>query len=125
VQAASSDARVRTSTYNPATCLFTVPGRTAAVFWERRPVDEQLYLLNGVVAGLVSNGTLNNGQGRSLQAKLENARRQIQAGKTTPAKNMLQAFINEVNALRNAGKLSEEQAEVLIGDAEAAIADLG
>jgi hypothetical protein len=120
VQAASSDARTRLSTYDPATCNFTVPGRTAAVFWERRPVDEQLYLLSGVVAGLVSDGTLNAGQGRSLQGKLENARRQVQAGKTTSAKNMLQAFINEVKAL-----LPADQAAALLADAEAALADLG
>jgi pullulanase-type alpha-1,6-glucosidase len=120
VQAASADARVRLSTYDPATCAFTVPGRTAAVFWERRPVDEQLYLLDGVVAGLVADGTLNAGQGRSLQAKLETARRHIQAGRITPAKQLLQAFINEVKAL-----LPAEQAAPLIAAAEAALADLG
>ncbi|MES1244068.1 MAG: pullulanase-type alpha-1,6-glucosidase [Acidobacteriota bacterium] len=120
VQAASSDARVRTSTYSSSTCVFTVPGRTAAVFWERRPVDEQIYLLDGVVAGLISDGTLNQGQGHSLRAKLENALRQIRNGKTAPAKNMLQAFINEVRAL-----LPADQAAALVADAEAVLADLG
>jgi pullulanase len=125
VQAASADPVVRTSTYNPATCAFTVPGRTASVFWERRPAAEQIYLLDGVVAGLVSDGTLSAGQGRSLQAKLDTARRQLQAGKTVPAKQLLQAFINEVKDLRNTGVLSPEQAAALIADAEAALADLG
>jgi pullulanase len=120
VQVASDDPVVRTSTYDPATCVFAVPGRTAAVFWERRPVDEQLYLLDGVVAGLVSDGTLNAGQGRSLQSKLEMARRQLQAGRTGPAKQLLEAFIHEAEAL-----LPAEQAEALIADAEAALADLG
>jgi pullulanase-type alpha-1,6-glucosidase len=125
VQAASADPVVRTSTYDPATCRFTVPGRTAAVFWERRPVDEQLYLLNGAVAGLVSDGTLNTGQGRSLHAKVETARRHVLAGRTSQAISLLNAFIHEVEALQHAGILSDEQAEGLTKDAEAAIGDLG
>jgi hypothetical protein len=125
VQAASADPVVRTSTYDPATCAFTVPGRTASVFWERRPVAEQIYLLDGVVAGLVSDGTLSASQGRSLQAKLDTARRQLQAGKTVPAKQLLQAFINEVKDLQSTGVLSAEQVAALISDAEAALADLG
>ncbi len=125
VQAASADPVVRTSTYDPATCRFTVPGRTAAVFWERRPVDEQLYLLDGVVAGLVADGTLNTGQGRSLQAKLDTARRHVLAGRTSPAISLLNAFLHEVEALQHAGILSAEQAEGLTADAEAAIDDLG
>jgi pullulanase-type alpha-1,6-glucosidase len=36
VQAASADPVARTSTCDPETCTCTVPGRTAAVFWERR-----------------------------------------------------------------------------------------
>jgi pullulanase/glycogen debranching enzyme len=42
VQAASADPVVRGSGYDMVTCTVSVPGRTAAVFWERRPVDEQL-----------------------------------------------------------------------------------
>ncbi len=125
VQAASADPVVRGSSYNMGTCTASVPGRTASVFWERRPVDDQLGLLIGEVADLVTAGVLNHGQGRSLIAKLENAQRQLQSGKPGPARNMIQAFINEVKAMAASGKLTAGQAAALIHDAEAAIADLG
>ena len=64
-------------------------------------------------------------QARSLVTKLENAQRQLDSGKTGPARNMIQAFINEVKALAASGRLTEEQAAALIQDAEAVIADLG
>jgi hypothetical protein len=41
----------------------------------------------------------NRGIVQSLDAKLENAKRQLQRNNTTAAKNILQAFINEVEAL--------------------------
>ena len=103
VQAASADPVVRGSGYDMGTCTASVPGRTAAVFWERRPVDEQLDLLIGEVAKLVAAGVLNHGQARSLIAKLENAQRQVQAGKPGPARNMIQAFINQVQDLAAGG----------------------
>jgi hypothetical protein len=36
LHAASDDSRVRTAACDPASGTFTVPGRTAAVFWEPR-----------------------------------------------------------------------------------------
>jgi len=41
----------------------------------------------------------NQGIVTSLDAKLDNAKRQLQRGNKTPARNMLRAFINEVEAL--------------------------
>ena len=125
VQVSSVDLVVRASTFDAATCTFTVPGRTASVFWERRPVDDQLYLLGREADALVASGVLNPGQGRSLTAKLENARRHVRAGRTTPAANVLNAFIDEVRELQADGTLTAEQAEALIEAAEAAISDLG
>ena len=124
VQVSSVDLVARASTFDAATCTFTVPSRTASVFWERRPVDDQLYLLGREVDALVASGVLNPGQGRSLTTKLENARRHVRAGRTTPAANVLNAFIEEVRDLQAGGTLTAEQAEALIEAAEAAIADL-
>ena len=125
VQAASADTVVRGSGYNAGTCTVSVPGRTASVFWERRPVDEQLTLLIGEVNELVSAGVLNHGQGNALRTKLENARGKLLSGKTGPAASMIEAFIQQVQDLAANGILTAEQAAALIHDAQAAIADLG
>jgi hypothetical protein len=92
------------------------------VFWERRPVDEQLTLLIGEVNELVAAGVLNAGQGNALRTKLENARTKLPSSK---AASQIQAFINQVQDLAADGTLTAEQAAALIPDAEAALADLG
>ena len=125
VQAASADPVVRGSGYDAGTCTVSVPGRTASVFWERRPVDEQLTLLIGEVNKLVAAGVLNHGQGNALRSKLENARSQFLSGNGGPAGNGIQAFIHQIEDLAAGGILTAEQAAALIHDAEAAAADLG
>ncbi|MFL6289628.1 MAG: pullulanase-type alpha-1,6-glucosidase, partial [Thermoanaerobaculia bacterium] len=125
VQTASVDPVVQGSAYNAGTCTVSVPGRAAAVFWERRPVAEQLTLLIGEVNELVASGVLNHGQGNALRTKLENARSKLLAGKTGPAASLIEAFIDQVEDLAAQGILTADQAAALIHDAEEALADLG
>jgi pullulanase/glycogen debranching enzyme len=124
LQAASADPVVRGSAFAAATGTLTVPERTAAVFWAVRPLTEQLDLLIADVEALVAGGTLNGGNGNALTAKLRNAQKKIEQGKPGPAANMLGAFVNQVEAFVNAGKLTSEQGAALIAAAEEVIAQL-
>jgi uncharacterized delta-60 repeat protein len=74
------------------------------------------------VNGLVASGALHAGSGGSLVAKLQAARRHVEAGKKGPAMNQLSAFIARVTALVRSGRLTSvqglaliEQARVLLG----------
>lgn len=64
---------------------------------------------------------LNRGQKRALTAKLENALRLLDQGKKRPAINMLGAFVNNVEALIRSGRLSPDDGQQLINDANAII----
>ena len=70
-------------------------------------------LVNNVNA-LVSQGTLNQGQGNALTSKLDAALKKMDQGNGNAARNQLQAFINQVNALMNSGSLSAAQGQALI-----------
>lgn len=76
------------------------------------------------VQALVDAGLLNGGQGNSLISKLEAAKKQLDKNNRTPAINELQAFINEVDADINSGKLTPAQGEPLIDAAHVIIAAL-
>jgi uncharacterized delta-60 repeat protein len=74
------------------------------------------------VNGLVASGALHAGSGGSLVAKLQAARRHVEAGKKGAAMNQLSAFIAQVTALVRSGRLTSvqglaliEQARVLLG----------
>jgi hypothetical protein len=73
------------------------------------------------VQGLVASGVLNNGQGTSLLVKLPAAIRQPDSGKNTAAKQLLQAFVDQVNAFINGRILTPAQGQPLIDAAEAVI----
>jgi probable HAF family extracellular repeat protein len=77
-----------------------------------------------LVNDLRGNGVLSAGQASSLLGKVDAASRQADQGKTTAAKNVLYALINEVNAMRTSGRLSNTDAQALIDAAECAIAAL-
>ncbi|HEX7185941.1 MAG TPA: pullulanase-type alpha-1,6-glucosidase, partial [Thermoanaerobaculia bacterium] len=96
LQAASADPVVRTASFNAGTCTFSVPARTAAVFWVVRPAAEQLALLSGEIDDLVAAGGLSHGQGNALKAKLSAALQKVQQGQNGPAANQVQAFISQV-----------------------------
>jgi FIMAH domain-containing protein len=72
----------------------------------------------------VDQGVLNAGQGNSLVGKLQDAQAALDAGDTQTAVEHLNAFINEVDALRNAGILDSSQAGILIAMAQAVIVSI-
>jgi uncharacterized delta-60 repeat protein len=65
------------------------------------------------VQDLVGAEVLNNGQGESLLKKLQAAIQQLDKGQAEPARNVLEAFINEVDALAAGGTLDSADEEVL------------
>jgi hypothetical protein len=79
----------------------------------------------GDVSALVRDGSLSAGQGNSLSQKLTHAAEQLDRGNTTAAANMLRAFVNELNGLIRAGKLTANQCEALLAAATQLITDLG
>lgn len=76
------------------------------------------------IEGLIDDGTLKRGQGKSLIGKLELALYMLEWGNTKKAVTMLEAFVHEVEAFRNAGILDEPLADDLIARARAAIASI-
>jgi uncharacterized repeat protein (TIGR03803 family) len=76
------------------------------------------------VEGLIDDGTLKLGQGKSLIGKLELALYMLEWGNTKKAITMLEAFIHEVKAFRNAGILEPDEADPMIAIAEGTIASI-
>ena len=70
-------------------------------------------------------GELNAGQGRALTAKLKSAIKLMNEGKFITARNLLLAFINQVNHLIDTGELSQEEGELLITYAQKLLDSLG
>jgi hypothetical protein len=58
-------------------------------------------------------GKLNSGLANSLQVKLDAAAAQMAAGNAATAVNQLQALLNELDALVQAGRLTEAHAAPL------------
>lgn len=82
-----------------------------AVLWEfQHPTG----IMISVIDDLVEEGELTGGQGTALTVKLESAILLIEKGRLIPARNLLQAFINQVNSLIATGALSQEEGEPLI-----------
>ncbi len=67
---------------------------------------------------LVTDGTLNNGQGNSFKSKLNAIIKDIDKGYLIPACNVAEALINEVEAFVKSGKLTEQQRDELIEEIE-------
>jgi PKD repeat protein len=72
--------------------------------------QQALASIAAYVQGLTS---LNAGQRNSLEVKLSNAADSVARGNSTAATNQLNAFLNEVSADQNAGKLTLPQATML------------
>jgi polyhydroxyalkanoate synthesis regulator phasin len=83
--------------------------------------EEHIDWLIDEVEDLVTEGTLNEGQGNALASKLENALKSLAKGNTKAAINQLRAFITPVDAFVRSGKLTEEEGQDLIDAAQAAI----
>ena len=97
------------------TAQATVTVRTAA---------QSIGFLIEEIEDLLDDGTLKPGQGKSLINKLEQALATLQAGDTKKAITMLEAFIHEVRAFKNAGILEPAQADEWIAIAVAVIVSI-
>ncbi|HEX6901504.1 MAG TPA: pullulanase-type alpha-1,6-glucosidase [Thermoanaerobaculia bacterium] len=121
LQAASADPLVRTASFNSASGAFSVPGRTAAVFWSLRPITDQIELLIADVDALLAAGDISHGHANALKAKLRAALKQAERGNLNTAANQLQAFVNQVSDLQEDGLLPQDDAQALIDNANVAI----
>jgi pullulanase len=124
LQRISPDSTERAASFNSSLGAFSIPGRTASVFWANRPAAEQIQLLIQDVNNLVTAGALSSGRANALQAKLQAALQQAQAGHTTPAVNQLQAFLNQVGAYAGQGFLTPDAAQALTANGLLALGGL-
>jgi PKD repeat protein len=68
---------------------------------------------------------LNRGEVNSLQAKLQAAAKQLEKGNTTPAQNILGAFINELQATMQSGRVSQAAGSPIVAYAQRVIGSIG
>jgi hypothetical protein len=80
--------------------------------------QESVRFLTNDVEVLLESGTLTQDQADGLMDKLVTAITSLDKDRTRPACNKLGAFINQVNAFIRAGKLSPEEGQALIDEAE-------
>src|SRR5690606_30852511 len=76
-------------------------------------IDDLIDLIDSEYAG-----SLNHGQQNGLKSVLNVARNHFIHGRCTPAKNLINAFKNQVSGFMNAGKLTAEQGNVLLEEAD-------
>jgi hypothetical protein len=82
--------------------------------------DEFKLVISDAIVSLISKVQtlpLNNGNKNSLTSKLENALSKYNSGKLIPARNIMNAFLNELSQFVNNGKLTAIQAQPLIDSA--------
>jgi hypothetical protein len=80
-------------------------------------IEEMLDQLSRQISGMASVGTLSRGVANSLNVKLAAAAASIESGNTDTARNQLDAFINELNAMLSSGRL-DPKAAALVKQAE-------
>lgn len=80
--------------------------------------------IQGQIEDLVTAGTLNGGQGRSLMTKLDRTLAKIEAGQEHVAINLLGAFVAEVTDLLASGELPRDEGESLVLQASVLIEQL-
>jgi pullulanase len=124
LQKISVDPVVRSASFNKTLGAFSVPGRTAAVFWSNRPAAEQIGFLIQDVNALVTSGALSSGRANALTAKLQAAQQQAQAGKPIPAAAQLTAFVTQVAVYASQGFLTQDTAQALTANALLALVGL-
>jgi hypothetical protein len=71
---------------------------------------------------LVDSGTVSSGDGTALSSQLDAAINSLDNGQTTPAINVLGAFVNKTEALVKSGRLSAAEGEALTAAAQQVIA---
>ncbi|KKW16960.1 MAG: FG-GAP repeat protein [Candidatus Magasanikbacteria bacterium GW2011_GWA2_50_22] len=84
-------------------------------------LQQQTQLIIGQVGVLVSGAILNQGQGNALTSKLNAAIQQMNKGNLIAAIHQLSAFVNQVEGLMGARKISSADGDVLIVSANAVI----
>ena len=87
------------------------------------PADE-ITIIRAATHDLVSAGKLSQGQATSFLVKLDAATRQLNGGNVQAAKNILQAFIQQVQSFIADGILSAADGQPLIDAAQSAINQL-
>ncbi|MFW9945278.1 MAG: nitrous oxide reductase family maturation protein NosD [Candidatus Odinarchaeota archaeon] len=78
---------------------------------------QKIQSLTDLVNDMVDEGILREGQGKSLTLKLDMSSRAIANGNLLAARQLLEAFINQVNVFINRGIISVEEGELLISKA--------
>ena len=68
---------------------------------------------------------LSNGEVNSLEAKLQAAAKQVAKDNATPAENILGAFINEMQAMMQSGRVGEAVGSPIVAYAQRVIASIG
>ena len=84
-----------------------------ARYWRLSPMEEIEDVIEEVQA-LIDSGTLNEGQGNALIAKLEAAVQSLEKENVEAAIGQLQAFINAIEAAIQSGALTPEEGQPLI-----------
>jgi DNA/RNA endonuclease G (NUC1) len=87
-----------------------------------KTADQAIASLDAMVASL--SPQLNKGQVNSLQVKLQAAAKQLQAGNSTPAVNILEAFVEEIQATIQSGRISKPVGTPLMAYAQRVIASI-
>lgn len=96
-----------------------------AVLWTLGPTTAaaRLAALGQRIDALVTAGTLSNGEANALRAKLDAAARALAHEPPTPAaRNVLDAFVNQVDALVRSGRLASATGAALIDAARCVVA---
>ena len=85
------------------------------------PTSPELLIEDAIaqVIEMVNDGTFNEGQATALIAKLDAAIKKLEDGKDNSAYNMLQSFINQIEAFIKSGVLTSEEGQPLIDSARA------
>ncbi len=124
VQAASVDPVVQSAYYDATAEAFQVPARTTAVFLAGRPVTKQIDFTKDQVEALRDADDLDRNQYFALMIKLRLAQVYVINGNPSAAAAQMRAFMLEVEALVDAGVLTEEAGAALIASAETILESL-
>lgn len=89
------------------------------------PPEDRIDELIGMIDDLINSDVLNKGQGNAFTSKLDAAKKKVvEDGQDETAINGLEAFINQVGAFIQSGKLTSKEGQSLIYAANAIIEQL-
>lgn len=97
---------------------------TLAVLWAPGTPATELAALADHVRALATSGAIGEAAAAPLLAKLTNAARLLAAGRDAPARNLVDAFANQVRALERSDRIDDDAAESLLGAASCLSASL-